>query len=116
MEIPNTGGVKLAKVWEHPRTGAIAAFAKFPKGWKIPRHFHSSNIQAAILKGSLTVTIDGKPETTTKAGGYFLEPAREIHATMSKDGATIFQVTDGPFDAVVVDEQGNPLPPPPPQK
>jgi ketosteroid isomerase-like protein len=112
QEMPGTGGVKLATVWEDPATRGIAGFVQMPKNWKgFPNHFHSANIHYAVLNGVHAHVEPDGDRRETRAGGWGYEAARNVHRTEGKDGLTLFVVTDGPFDAVPVDEKGNPLPP-----
>lgn len=103
-------GVTTAVVWGDPAKGPHAAFVRLPKGTALARHYHSSNLWTVMLEGSMTVTNDGKAGEV-KARGYHLQPGKVPHTTEAKAGAMFFQVADGPFDLVPVDDKGNPLPP-----
>lgn len=111
-EIPGTGGVKMSPLWENPDTRASTSIVQFPKKWKIGRHYHNVGLQAVVLKGSTQTTGDGAKSEESKVGGWTFDPAKWIHTTESKRGAMILMITDGPFDIVMVDDKGNPLPPP----
>jgi quercetin dioxygenase-like cupin family protein/ketosteroid isomerase-like protein len=110
QEMPGMGGAQMAQVWSNPRTKATAVFTKAPKGFNVPRHFHSSPVHIVVLEGDLTITEEGGQPHVLKAGSWGLEPAKTIHTTTSKKGALAFMVSLAPFDQVYVDEKGNPLP------
>jgi len=94
-------GLKVAVVWENPVTKAQALFVQLPKKLAIPAHHHTPNMWMTVIKGSMTVTgTDGKA-MEIKAGGFAQAPGGMIHTTTSKKGATLFQLTDGPFDTVM---------------
>lgn len=103
-------GVRVATVWGNPAEGAHAVFVEFPKKLRLPRHYHNANLWVTVLKGSMVVEHEGKANKLD-TGGYMLEPGKTSHTMESPTGATVFQIADGPFDLVVVDEKGNPVPP-----
>jgi hypothetical protein len=110
-ELPGTGGVKMAAVFEDPGTKGIAAFVQMPKRWKgVADHFHRANIHYTVLKGIHAHVEPDGDRRETREGGWGLEVAKNIHRTEGKNGLLLFIVTDAPFDVVMVDKQGNPLP------
>jgi quercetin dioxygenase-like cupin family protein len=112
QEIPGTGGVKTAQLWENPETRAAVSMVQFPKKWKIAKHYHSAGMHALVIKGQIKTTASDGTVADGKPGTWAYDPAKWIHSTESKRGATVLMMTDGPFDVVMVDDQGNPLPPP----
>jgi len=108
-DLPNTGGVKIAPLWENPDNHGSASLVQFPKKWKIGRHYHNAGLHAVVLKGSLKTTGEGGGAEEGKVGAWTFDPAKWIHTTESKRGATILMITDGPFDVVMVDDKGNPV-------
>jgi quercetin dioxygenase-like cupin family protein/ketosteroid isomerase-like protein len=94
-------GVKVAVVWEHPGTRAQAAFVQFPKKFALAPHHHTPNLWMTVVKGAITVTGPDGKAMEVKAGGFAQAPAGMVHSTESKQGATFFQLTDGPFDTVL---------------
>lgn len=108
-EIPDSGGVKAAVVWQDPKAKTNAAFVKFPKKWKRGRHYHSHASQNVLLKGTMSVIGSDGLEENYKANAWLFSPGNWIHATECKRDATLFSITYGPRDAVNVDEKGNPI-------
>jgi len=112
QDVPGVKGAQIATVWTNPKTKASANFIKAPKGFNVPRHYHSAPIQMVLLEGDLTITEEGGGKVhELKAGSWGLEPAKTIHTTTSKKGALAFMISLAPFDQVMVDEKGLPLPP-----
>ena len=60
----------------------------------------------------MTVTLADGRVLAAKPGSTFMLPAKAIHTTETKAGATLFQYSDGPEDIVFVDDKGNPSAPP----
>jgi quercetin dioxygenase-like cupin family protein len=106
-------GMKAAEVWKDPATGGTATMMQATREQTFPRHFHTSGSHVYVIKGELVVTEAAGKGHKVKAGGYLYEPARMIHTTKIKKGTTAFQIGDGAFDFVPVDDKGDPLPPPP---
>lgn len=111
-------GLKIAVISGDPAKGAFSAMVEFPKSTNFPRHYHDANTYAYVVKGSFKVTMADGRVLDLKAGGGGVVPAKAIHTTEAKNGAVVYQYSDGPETTVMVDEQGNPLPapaaPPPP--
>jgi quercetin dioxygenase-like cupin family protein/ketosteroid isomerase-like protein len=108
--VPGMNGLKTAVVWENPVTHGSVSFVQFPKKFEFGPHYHAANSHNVVIKGSIAVTgADGLTEEA-KAGGWTLIPAKWIHSTASKKGATVLTITDGPEAIVPVDAKGNPLP------
>jgi quercetin dioxygenase-like cupin family protein len=107
-------GLKVATTWGDPMKGANAGYVQFPAGFKMPRHYHTASMWVHVLQGSMKVTfVDGKV-VELKAGDFGYAPAKAQHTTESKNGVTLFQYADAAVGDVLVDDQGNPLPPPAP--
>lgn len=105
-------GLKLAVISGDPAKGAFSAMVEFPRGTSFPRHFHDANTYAYVVKGAFKVTMDDGRVLDIKPGGSLTVPAKAIHTTEAKVGAVVYQFSDGPETTVMVDAQGNPLPPP----
>src|SRR5258705_7632971 len=56
VEVPKSNGVKMAVVWGNPKKGAHRAFHKFPGGWEVGLHHHSSPLMFAVVAGTLVST------------------------------------------------------------
>ena len=105
-------GIKTANLWDNAGAQVHVAVHELPKNLKFPMHMHGANFWIYVAKGQLTHTAKGGTPRVTKAGGFEFTPARELHTTESgPKGATLYLVTDGPFD--LLGEDGKPMPPPP---
>jgi quercetin dioxygenase-like cupin family protein len=105
-------GLKVAVVSGDPAKGAFSAMVEFPKGTSFPRHYHDATTYAYLVKGSLKITMADGRVLDLKPGAAGVVAAKAVHTTESKGGAVVYQYSDGPDTTVMVDEQGNPLPPP----
>lgn len=110
-DVPNMQGVQEAMVWENPTTHESAVFMKVGKATKMPRHYHSVATHGYIVKGGLTVTDEAGKAHEVSQGGWYYEPAKALHTTDVKAGTVVLHIQSGPFDTVMVDDKGNPLPP-----
>jgi hypothetical protein len=94
--------------WQGPG-GSYCAFAKFPKGFSEPKHFHTNDLHVVVLEGQWGVWAPGAPEQYVSAGGYQFIPGGAEH--LSKCGPTtdcvVYDCGPAAFDI-----QG--LPPPKP--
>jgi quercetin dioxygenase-like cupin family protein len=66
-------------VYEDPATHGITTLVRFSKGYELPPHIHTHDETLIVLKGKLSVTIEGKT-TTLGPGGYAVIPAGLVHA------------------------------------
>ncbi len=106
--IPEANGAQMSPVGKTPGTEGVAFFIKFPAGWKHPNHFHTTDFHRVVVDGDLEVTMKDGTKFASKKGDYFRAPANAIHSTSTKNGATIFIVSDGKFSTVTLGEDGKP--------
>jgi uncharacterized protein DUF4437 len=71
--------------WKGPG-GSYCGFAKFPKGFSEPKHFHTNDLHVIVLEGQWGVWAPGAPEQYVTAGGYQFIPGGTEH--VSKCGPT----------------------------
>ena len=71
--------------WTGPG-GSYCAFARFPKGFSEPRHFHTNDLHVVVLDGEWGVWAPGAPERFVTAGGYQFIPGGTEH--LSRCGPT----------------------------
>jgi Domain of unknown function (DUF4437) len=71
--------------WKGPG-GSYCGFAKFPKGFSEPKHFHTNDLHVVVLEGQWGVWAPGAPEQYVTAGGYQFIPGGTEH--LSKCGPT----------------------------
>jgi len=104
---PPGSGVMSALLWGNMEKGPFGAFIKFPAGFKMPLHYHSSAFKADVVKGAYIYVPENGEEKSLGPGSYFSYPAKDRHATRSaEDSETIFYVEgNGKFDAVPIEEK-----------
>jgi uncharacterized protein DUF4437 len=85
--------------WQGPG-GSYCGFAKFPKGFSEPPHFHSNDLYVLVLEGQWGVWAPGAPEQYVGAGGYQFIPGGVKH--LSRCGPTsacvVYDCGPAPFD------------------
>jgi quercetin dioxygenase-like cupin family protein len=110
--VPNPGApndVQMAVVRGDSEKGAHSAFHKFKAGFKAPLHTHSSDIQLAVISGTLVTSTEGGPEKKLPPGSYAFQPHTVKHTTAcdaaSTDGCVVFTVSSGKFDLIPAEEK-----------
>jgi len=93
-------GVENVALHEDPTTGMLDVFARYPAGYTIPQHYHSSNERIVVIEGQLQAEINGVKKTLDPGGFAFL-PAREVQrlACTSKTRCVLYMSWDGSFDS-----------------
>ena len=104
---PPGSGVMGAVLWGSLEKGPFGALIKFPPGFTMPLHYHSSGFKAVVIKGAYIYAPEGGEEKRLGPGSYFSYPALDRHATKgAEDSETIFFVeSSGKFDVVPVEEK-----------
>jgi quercetin dioxygenase-like cupin family protein len=92
-------GVENVALHEDTATGSLDVFARYPGGYTIPPHWHSSNERILLTEGRLQVEINGKQKTLDPGGFAFL-PARELQriSCVSKTRCVMYMSWDSTFD------------------
>lgn len=92
-------GAEYHLVYEDPKTHAVQTLVRFPKGYSLPPHSHSTDETILVLKGKLALEISGKTETLS-VGGYASLPAGTIFSikTAGFGGVEFLASFNGPFD------------------
>lgn len=110
--VPNPGApndVQMAVVRGDWEKGAHSAFHKFKAGFKAPLHTHSSDLQLAVISGTMITSTEGGPEKKLPPGSYEFQPHTVKHTTAcdaaSADGCVIFAVSSGKFDLIPAEEK-----------
>ena len=110
--VPNPGApndVQMAVVRGDSEKAAHSAFHKFKAGFKAPLHTHSSDMQLAVISGTLVTSTEGGPEKKLPPGSYEFQPHTVKHTTAcdaaSTDGCVIFAVSSGKFDLIPAEEK-----------
>ncbi len=92
-------GAEFHLVYEDPKTHAIQALVRMPKGYSLPSHSHSHDETIVVLKGKLALDF-GKGAETISAGGYAAIPAGVAFALKATGfgGVEFLMSLNGPFD------------------
>jgi quercetin dioxygenase-like cupin family protein len=106
-------GAKVAVLNGDPgKAGGFAIMAKFPKGYKVPPHFHSQNENVTVISGTLYMgtgeTADKKTGHALKPGGYSYMPAGTRHYAIAESETVIEVAGMGPFDVTYVNPADDP--------
>lgn len=90
----------IAILHVNPVSKATELIIRAPKGFHVPRHWHSATETLIILSGAFTMKHDGSDERVTLTpGSYSYMPARMIHEAWAGDeGATFFITVDSAWD------------------
>ena len=97
-------GVKIAKLWSDPGTGAFGAFFKLPPGFAAPLHTHTHPMRVVIVSGRYIQAPEGAPEFHLGPGSYLMQPGGNYRHTTRCDTSSecvFFAESDGPFDLKV---------------
>jgi quercetin dioxygenase-like cupin family protein len=57
----------------------LVVLAEVPPNFAGSRHYHAGDEVVCVLDGSITFTLDGKPDVTLKAGETCHIPAKQVH-------------------------------------
>lgn len=100
VDVPEMKGAQQAVVTGDPTKGAYDAFNKWPGGLEHPQHTHTLTVEAVVVSGVMTVSIDGGPVKEYPAGSYAKIPGGVKHTSGCKAGAdcVFFSSQTGKFD------------------
>jgi quercetin dioxygenase-like cupin family protein len=106
------GGLMAVLSGDPRREGLVVMRAKFPPGYVIRPHWHSTVENVTVISGELHMgfgdTFDKSKARAISAGGFIVLPPRTHHYGWS-DVETVIQVsTMGPFDMNYVNPQDDP--------
>lgn len=97
-------GSQWAALWGDPATGgAWGAYKKVPAGTELPAHTHKLDSRVVMMKGTMTLSLEGAPGKVMAPMSYGLIPGGMVHsATCGKDSECIYmEQMDGPYDFVL---------------
>lgn len=97
---PAAPDAKVAVLWGDPAKGAYGALKQVPAGTVLAAHTHSNDSHVVIVKGSITLDLEGK-KTTVGPGSYTLIPGGVPHAATCGAGASCeyFEHMTAAFDS-----------------
>jgi quercetin dioxygenase-like cupin family protein len=95
-------GLMQRLLHDHKEKGTMTALVKFPKGYREPRHYHTTcGHSIYVLKGRLH-----SPNGPATPGMFLFAAPQERHGPFIAEQETeILFFTDGPFDYVVDDQK-----------
>jgi hypothetical protein len=106
-------GAQVAILSGNPmKTGAYTIRVKLPDGYKVPPHWHPTDENVTVIKGTFNVgrgeKFDADATKEMPAGSYMRMPKTMRHFAWAK-GETIIQVHGiGPFEINYVNESDDP--------
>lgn len=105
-EIPGIPkGLRQRVLHDNQKNKLSSAIVKFPKGYREPRHYHTTcGHSIYVLKGRLN-----SPEGEMTQGNFIYSAVNERHGPFTAlEETEILFYTDGPFDYHIDDSQGKP--------
>ena len=96
-------GLEQKLLHDHKEKSAMTALVRFPKGYREPRHYHTTcGHSLLILKGRLL-----SPDGPLTPGMFLYSAPHERHGPFLAEQETeLLFFTDGPFDFFVDDKKG----------
>ena len=91
-------GCEAAWVWGDAEKAQSGFYVRAPKGYVFPPHLHSSPERILVLRGRMSGTVDGGPETWVTPGMYWGFGAKAVHAAKCEDACLMYITYDTPFD------------------
>jgi quercetin dioxygenase-like cupin family protein len=98
---PAAAGAQTAVLWGDPTKGGFGALKQLPAGTVLAAHTHSQDSHVVIVKGTLTLDIDGK-KTALAPGSYTMIPGGVPHSASCAAVCEYFEHMDGAFDSTNV--------------
>lgn len=92
-------GAEYHLIREDASTHGVQILVRFPKGYSLPSHAHSTDETLLVLRGKLEIG-SGSGTTALGPGGYAVFPAGEPHALAAKGwgGCELLVTMAGAFD------------------
>ena len=99
---------KVAVLRENPANGASVNVAKWPAGCRVPKHWHTPNLELIMISGKMRLETEGNK--MLQAGDYVFLPSRHHHEFPCATACVFYLISDGPFDIHYVDIDGKEIP------
>lgn len=92
-------GAEYHLMYEDPKTHAISALVRMPRGYSIPAHSHTYDELIVVLKGRLVLGFGERKETVVP-GGYVVIPGGSSFTLKAEGfgGVEFVASFNGPFD------------------
>ncbi len=112
VPIPNAPDCFLAVI-EHgqPEKEASVMLMKASAGCAVPWHWHISNEQIMMLRGTARAQVRGDKDVVLQSGDYFFVPPHHVMRFACVGSCTLFVYTGGSFEIHYVDENGKEISP-----
>jgi quercetin dioxygenase-like cupin family protein len=91
-------GCEAAWVWGDGEKAQSGFYVRAPKGYVFPPHQHSSPERILVLRGRMSGSADGGPETWVIPGMYWGFAAKAVHTAKCEDACLMYITYDTPFD------------------
>ena len=78
-----------------PKTGASHHIYHFPAGFVFVKHWHVSNENLIMTRGTLIIAADGQAESTLNVGDYLHIPAKVVHWGQCTTECEFYLMVDG---------------------
>ena len=101
------GEIFLGRAFGDIQNGKHGTFLKFTPGFHSLLHSHTSDYYAVVVKGVISNPEKGEKDSPLPVGSYWYQKGGEPHYTncLSKEDCIIFLVSDGKFDAQVLEKE-----------
>jgi hypothetical protein len=105
--IQQGGEILLGPAYGDMKTGKHGSFMFFPAGFVSLKHSHTYDYYAVVIKGTIANPLEGEKDLPLPPGSYWYQKGGEPHWTkcISKVPCTIFLVSDGLWDAQVLEKK-----------
>jgi quercetin dioxygenase-like cupin family protein len=93
------------------KPGVFAIRLKAPAGYRVPRHWHSTDEQVTVIEGDFNLSMGTKADAMDAAlapGDYLNLPAQMQHEASTRNGAVVEIHGEGPFQIHYVDPADDP--------
>jgi hypothetical protein len=91
-----------------PNAGEYAFLARFPKGFRVPLHWHSNDVHVLINSGSMRIIGRNGVVRVVEAGGFLTLPARHQYVAECEEGCSFLAYGSKPFDIIYFDPKDDP--------
>src|SRR5215831_6790584 len=98
-------GCQLVLLQGDPKTAPSQHVYRFPAGTVFPKHWHVSNENLVMTKGTVKIAADGQSEKTITFGDYVHIPAKLVHWGVCLDECEFYTMVDGPDSFNVVEQK-----------
>lgn len=98
-------GQDSSALWGDPRSGPFGRFNRFASGFEDRPHYHTRDLHAVTVAGTVIVQVGGGQPVEMGPGSYTFIPGGTVHTHSCKAGVAcvILVEQDGPSDSVPVE-------------